>query len=91
MIRIRVAAVLALSTLAFPVSIAHGQQIFGPGGTAPTANQGSATGRNVPQCQAAPGGSRMRNRNSAECDAAAARSRFAIGRVASGSSARQTE
>jgi len=72
MIRIRATAVLALTTFVLPVSITYGQQIFGPGGTAPTANQGSATGRNVPQCQAAPGGSRMRNRNSAECDAAAA-------------------
>jgi len=66
MIRIRATAVLALTTFVLPVSITYGQQIFGPGGTAPTANQGSATGRNVPQCQAAPGGSRMRNRNSEE-------------------------
>jgi hypothetical protein len=69
MIKIRVTAVLALSTLVLPV---YAQQIFGAGGASPTANQGSATGKNVPQCQAAPGGSRMRNRNSAECDAAAA-------------------
>ena len=72
MSRIHVTALLALSTLAIPASTAVAQQIFGAGGTAPTANQGSATGRNVPQCQAAPGGSRMRNRNSAECDAVVA-------------------
>jgi hypothetical protein len=70
--RIHVTAVLAFSTLVLPVSIACAQQIFGGGGTAPTSNQGSATGKSVPQCQGAPGGSRMRNRNSAECDAVAA-------------------
>ena len=74
MSRIHVTALLALSTLVLPVSIAYGQQVFGGGNAAAasTSNQGSATGKNVPQCQAAPGGSRMRNRNSAECDAVAA-------------------
>ena len=72
MSRIHVTALLALSTLVLPVSIACGQQIFSGAGAADTANQGSATGKNVPQCQAAPGGSRMRNRSSAECDAVAA-------------------
>src|SRR5690348_1717138 len=69
MTRIRVALVFALSTLALPVSVATAQQIFGGGGTAPTANQGSATGENVPQCQAAPGGSRMRKRDQGDCAA----------------------
>ena len=68
MSRIRV-TVLALSTLALPVSIAYAQQIFSGAGTAPTSNQGSATGRNVPQCQGAPGGSRMRNRDKGDCEA----------------------
>lgn len=72
MSRIHVTALLAVSTLLLPVSVAYGQQIFSGGSTSSTASQGSATGKNVPQCQAAPGGSRMRNRNSAECDAVAA-------------------
>jgi hypothetical protein len=72
MSRIHVTALLAVSTLVLPVSIACAQQIFGSGGTATTATQGNATGKDVPQCQGAPGGSRMRNRNSAECDAVAA-------------------
>jgi hypothetical protein len=72
MSRIHVTALLAFATLALPVSIASAQQVFSGGSTAPTATQGSATGKNVPQCQGAPGGSRMRNRNSAECDAVAA-------------------
>ena len=73
MIRIRTTALPALSTLAIaaisiaPVSIANAQQIFGGGGTAATSNQGSATGENVPQCQAAPGGSRMRKRDQGDC------------------------
>ena len=68
MSRIRV-TVLALSTLALPVSIAYAQQIFSSAGTAPTSSQGSATGRNVPQCQAAPGGSRVRKRDQGDCEA----------------------
>ena len=66
MSRIRV-TVFALSTLVLPVSLACGQQIFSGGGTAPTSNQGSATGRNIPQCQAAPGGSRVRKRDQGDC------------------------
>ena len=68
MSRIRV-TVLALSTLALPVSIACAQQIFSSAGTAPTSNQGSATGKNVPQCQAPPGGSRVRKRDQGDCEA----------------------
>ena len=72
MSRIHVTTLLALSTLAIaPISIADAQQIFGAGGTASTANQGSATGENVPQCQAAPGGSRMRKRDQAGCEGVA--------------------
>jgi len=68
MTRIRITALLALSTPAIAaISIADAQQIFGGGGTAPTSNQGSATGENVPQCQAAPGGSRMRKRDQGDC------------------------
>ena len=71
MTRIRT-ALLALSTLSIAsISIADAQQIFGGGGTAPTSNQGSATGENVPQCQAAPGGSRMRKRDQAGCEGVA--------------------
>jgi hypothetical protein len=70
MIRIHVTALLALSTLALPVSFARGQQIFSGGGTAPTSSQGT-TGKDVPHCQAAPGGSRMRGRK-AEDDCVAA-------------------
>ena len=62
--RIQVTALFALSTFALPLG---GQQIFGGGGTAATSNQGSATGENVPQCQAAPGGSRMRKRDQGDC------------------------
>ena len=62
--RIQVTALLALSTFALPID---GQQIFSGGGTAATSNQGSATGENVPQCQAAPGGSRMRKRDQGNC------------------------
>jgi len=70
MTRIRITALLALSTLSIAsISIADAQQIFGGGGTAPTSNQGSATGENVPQCQAAPGGSRMRKRDQGDCAA----------------------
>lgn len=70
MTRIRITVLLALSTLAIAsISIADAQQIFGGGGTAPTSNQGSATGENVPQCQAAPGGSRMRKRDQGDCAA----------------------
>jgi hypothetical protein len=64
MSRIHVTALLALSTLALPI---YGQQIFSGGGTATTSSQGSATGENVPQCQAAPGGSRMRKRDQGDC------------------------
>src|SRR5262245_11395972 len=68
MSRIHVTALLALSTLALPASTAFAQQIFSAGGTAPTSSQGSATGKdNVAQCQGAPGGSRMRNRDRAGC------------------------
>ena len=73
MTRIRITALLALSTLAItaisiaPTSIANAQQIFSGGGTAPTSSQGSATGENIPQCQAAPGGSRMRKRDQGDC------------------------
>lgn len=70
MTRIRITALLALSTAAIAaISIADAQQIFGGGGTAPTANQGSATGENIPQCQAAPDGSRMRKRDQGDCAA----------------------
>jgi hypothetical protein len=69
MSRIHVTALLALSTLALPVSFACGQQIFSAGGTAPTSSQGS-TGKDVPHCQAAPGGSRMRSRKAEDCVAA---------------------
>ncbi|HWN38612.1 MAG TPA: hypothetical protein VNP02_08955 [Gammaproteobacteria bacterium] len=62
--RIQVTALLALSTFALPID---GQQIFSGGGTASTSSQGSATGENVPQCQAAPGGSRMRKRDQGNC------------------------
>jgi len=72
MTRIRITALLAVSTLALAsLSIADAQQIFGGGGTATTSNQGSATGENVPQCQAAPGGSRMRKRDQAGCEGVA--------------------
>ena len=73
MTRIRTAALLALSTLVLPVSIANGQQIFGGGNAAAasTSSQGSATGENIPQCQGAPGGSRMRKRDQAGCEAVA--------------------
>jgi hypothetical protein len=73
MTRIRIMALLALSTLAItaisiaPTSVANAQQIFSGGGTAATSSQGSATGENVPQCQAAPGGSRMRKRDQGDC------------------------
>lgn len=70
MSRIHVTALLALSSLALPVSFACAQQIFGSGGTAPTSIEGS-TGKAVPHCQAAPGGSRMRGRK-AEDDCVAA-------------------
>jgi hypothetical protein len=70
MSRIHVTALLVFSTLVLPVSIACGQQIFSGGGTATTSTQGS-TGKAVPHCQAAPGGSRMRGRK-AEDDCVAA-------------------
>src|SRR5262245_18126837 len=71
MTRIRITALTALSTLVLPISIANGQQIFGGGNAAAasTSSQGSATGENVPQCQAAPGGSRMRKRDQGDCEA----------------------
>jgi hypothetical protein len=65
---IRVTAVLAFSAFTFVSSAAFAQAIFsGPSGVAPTSNQGSATERQVPHCQAAPGGSRMRRRDDADC------------------------
>ena len=70
MSRIHVTAILALSTLALPVSFACAQQINSAAGTTPTSNEGS-TGKAVPHCQAAPGGSRMRGRK-AEDDCVAA-------------------
>jgi hypothetical protein len=70
MSRIHVTALLALSTLALPVSFAEAQRTFSPGGTAPTSTQGS-TGFGVPHCQAGAGGSRMRSRK-AEDDCVAA-------------------
>jgi len=66
MSRIHITALLTLSTLVLPVSIAGAQQIFSGAGTAPTSSQGTAKD-NVSQCQAAPGGSRMRNRDRAGC------------------------
>src|SRR5689334_15534057 len=66
MSRIHVTALLAFATLALPASIASAQQIFSGGGTAPTSSQGSAKD-NVAQCQGAPGGSRMRNRDRGGC------------------------
>src|SRR5262245_45752296 len=72
MTRIRITALLFVSTLAIAaISIADAQQIFSGGGAASTSNQGSATGENVPQCQAAPGGSRMRKRDQAGCEGVA--------------------
>jgi hypothetical protein len=71
MSRIHVTALLALSALALPVSFACGQQIFSAGGATPTSQQGT-TGKDVPHCQGAPGGSRMRSRKSEDnCVAAA--------------------
>ena len=69
MSRIHVAALLGLSAL-FPFAIAHGQVIFGGGNSdaISTSTQGSATERAVPQCQAAPGGSRMRRRDRGGCE-----------------------
>lgn len=63
MSRIHVTALLALAAIQLPASPAFAQIIFGPGmgGGADTAIQGRATGRNdVYTCQAAPGGSRVR-------------------------------
>src|SRR5688572_25382630 len=71
MIRIHVTALLALSTLALPVSFAEAQRTFSSGGTAPTSVQGG-TGFDVPHCQAGAGGSRMRSRKAEDnCVAAA--------------------
>ena len=61
MSRIHVTALVALSTLALPVSFAEAQRTSRSGGTASTSTQGS-TGFDVPHCQAAAGGSRMRSR-----------------------------
>ena len=74
MSRIHVTALLAFSTLVLPASIAHGQTRQGVPNGVTTANQGSATGSQaIPQCQGAPGGSRMQSRrNPTECEAAAA-------------------
>jgi hypothetical protein len=71
MSRIHVTALLALTTLAFPVSFASAQRTFSSAGTAPTSNQGT-TGFGVPHCQAGAGGSRMRSRKAEDnCVAAA--------------------
>ena len=68
MSRIHVAALLALSTLALPTSAALAQAIFsGPSAAPTTGNQGSASEKDVPQCQGAPGGSRMRKRDRGGC------------------------
>ena len=69
MSRIHVPALLACATLLLPLSIAHGQAIFGGGNAAanPTSNQGSATDKGIAQCQGGPGGSRMRNRDRGGC------------------------
>ena len=65
MSRIHVAALLALSTLV-PFAIAHGQG--GNSDAISTSTQGSSTERVVPQCEAAPGGSRMRRRDRGACE-----------------------
>src|SRR5262245_1134733 len=71
MSRIHVTALLALATLALPVSFAEAQRTFSSGSTAPTATQGG-TGFSVPHCQAGAGGSRMRSRKAEDnCVAAA--------------------
>ena len=71
MSRIHVTALIALSTLALPVSFAEAQRSSRAGGTAPTSIQGS-TGFDVPHCQAGPGGSRMPSRKAEDnCVAAA--------------------
>jgi hypothetical protein len=63
MSRIRVTALVALSTLALPASNAFAQAIFGPGMTPMPArsNPGGAHERDVPTCQASGGGTRMRS------------------------------
>ena len=60
--RIHVAALLALSVYALPASPAFGQVIFAPSsGPSPTSNEGRATDRDdIVHCQAAAGGSRVR-------------------------------
>jgi hypothetical protein len=72
MSRIHVTALLALSTLVLPVSIAHGQVSQGVPNNVTTSNQGSATGNPViPTCQAPAGGSRMQSRKKeGDCTAA---------------------
>lgn len=71
MSRIHITALLALSTLALPVSFAEAQRSSRAGGTAPTSTQGS-TGFDVPHCQAGPGGSRIKSRKAEDnCVAAA--------------------
>ena len=71
MSRIHITALLALSSLALPVSFAEAQRSSRAGGTAPTSTQGS-TGFDVPHCQAGPGGSRIRSRQAEDnCVAAA--------------------
>jgi hypothetical protein len=65
---IRVTALLALSALACSTSAAFAQAVFtAPSGGNTTSNEGQATSRQVPHCQAAPGGSRMRRRDNADC------------------------
>lgn len=65
---IRVTALLALSALASSTSAALAQTTIAPSSVSPTSNQGRATATDVPHCQRAAGGSRMRNRN--DCDTA---------------------
>jgi hypothetical protein len=66
MSRIHVTVLFALSTLALPASFAGAQQIFSAGSAQSTGSQGT-TGKAVPHCQAAPGGSRMRSRRQENC------------------------
>jgi hypothetical protein len=60
MSRIHVTALLALSALAVPASTGFAQFIPGLQGTSAITNQGGVHEKDVPMCQAAPGGSRMR-------------------------------
>jgi hypothetical protein len=60
MSRIYVSALLALSAFAVPQSTVLAQFIPGLKGTSDISKQGSVHERDVPMCQAAPGGSRIR-------------------------------